>query len=42
MMADGTQIFNIGTPYISGKAKARDYKIDVLIAYTQYYPQTQN
>jgi len=34
-MADGAQIFNIGIPYISGKAKARDFKFGECIDYEE-------
>jgi len=32
-MADGTEIFNVGIPYIFGQAKDRDFKFDVCIDY---------
>jgi len=34
-MADGAKIFNIGIAYISGKTKARDFKIGVCIDYEE-------
>jgi len=34
-MADGAHIYNIGIPYISGKAKGRDFKFGVDIDYEE-------